>query len=99
VTIYEMTKNLPAFKRYCRREVNGKSPSMAEILAKHRKRRRADFAKYCKRRGPLSVLGEYTTGYASYSQYGPIETLIMQRINGEFVSTSPNRDEEKEKAA
>ncbi len=64
MTIYEMTKDLPAFKSYSKRRINGKSKSMVKILADARKKQASAFKAFCRPRGLLSILvdNEYTTG-------------------------------------
>jgi hypothetical protein len=64
MSVYEMTKDLPAFKSYSKRRINGKSKTMEQILADLRKKRMAEFRAFCKPRGLLSILkeNEYTTG-------------------------------------
>jgi hypothetical protein len=86
MTFLEMTRGSPGFKAYCRRRFTTKRLTHEQRFAKAQKARAADFRKFCKPRGLLSVLGEYESGAG--------ETLIMRKVNGEFISSAPYREDE-----
>jgi len=86
MTFLEMTRGSPGFKAYCRRRFTTKRLTHEQRFERAQKARAADFRKYCKPRGINSVCGEYESGAG--------ETLIMRKVNGEFVSTMPYREDE-----
>ena len=65
-SIYEMTKDLPAFKSFCRRRSTVKRESWETTFAKLRKKRASEFKSFCKPKGINSILkeNEFTTGYS-----------------------------------
>jgi len=75
MTVLEMTKNIPAFKAYCKRRINGRSKTIEQILTDNSKATNADIRKSMKRRGLLSILkeNEYLTSCGDVSVRARIE--------------------------
>ena len=75
MTVLEMTKDIPAFKAFCKRRINGKSKTIEQILAENSKATNADIRKFMKRRGLLSVLkeNEYLTSCGDVSVQARLE--------------------------
>lgn len=77
MTILDMVKDQPSFKRFCARKINGKRNKP--------KRFRVPIPKP---KGALSVLGEYTSGRRiKHYGYACDERLMLKKISGEFVSS------------
>ena len=104
MSIYEMVKNDPRFKAYCRRRSTVPMKTLAQRFEAGRKARKAELAAFCKRRGMLSILkeNEYTTGGMSNLRYCEVATVAkISKVNGEFVSVviNPSIEEIPDEAA
>ena len=62
--MYDWVKDNPKFKAFCRRRINGSTPTTQERHKAARKAREAEFRAFCKPKGMWSILesGNYTTG-------------------------------------
>lgn len=93
-SIYEMTKDLPAFKSFCRRRSTVKRETWEQTFAKLRKKRASEFKSFCKPKGINSILkdNEFTTGFESET-YG-IERAKLMKVKGEFTCEIQGMNEE-----
>lgn len=93
-SIFEMTKDLPAFKSFCRRRSTVKRETWEQTFAKLRKKRASEFRSFCKPKGINSILkdNEFTTGFESET-YG-WERAKLTKVKGEFVCEIQGMDEE-----
>ncbi len=84
-SIYEMTKDLPAFKSFCRRRSIVKRESWDKTWQRLRKKRASEFKSFCRPKGINSILrdNEFTTGYES--EIGGIERATIIKVKGEFI--------------
>jgi hypothetical protein len=77
MTMYEMVKDDPKFKAFCRRKVNGTAPRKTKFKVP-----------IPKRLSIYSVLGDYTTG--RLVRGGDWETLRMRKVGPyQFESENP----------
>jgi len=98
MSLYEMLKDKPAFKAYCRRRSTQKRKTRDQWWSDLQKKRAADFKSFCKPRGLLSILkeNEYWTG-GSTKQTEPTVAQLKKQGN-EFISVIINPPTVKEPA-
>jgi hypothetical protein len=94
MTIYEMVKDKPGFKAFCKRRSTARRLTSAERFKAAQKKFQSEFRAFCRRRGVLSILkeNEYTTGH----EYDRAQ--LKREKSGEFISvmvyvTTPKTDE------
>jgi len=85
MTLLEMTQKSRGFKAFCRRKLTVKVLSPTERRKLAYKAFQKDFKRFCKPRGPLSVLkeNEYSTGAGP--SHEPVKARLFKQ-NGEFTS-------------
>jgi len=84
-SLYEMLKDKPSFKAYCRRRSTQRRKTREETIADWRKKRAADFKAFCRPRGMLSILkdNEYWTG----GSWGDTPLIaVLKKQGDEFIS-------------
>jgi hypothetical protein len=98
MSFYEMLKDKPAFKAYCRRRSTQKRKTRDEWWSDLQKKRAAEFRSFCKPRGMLSILkeNEYWTGALTDNSEPTVAQLKKQ--GGEFISVIINPPTVKEPA-
>jgi len=84
-SLYEILKDKPSFKAYCRRRSTQRRKTREEMIADWRKKRAADFKAFCRPRGILSILkdNEYWTG----GSWGDTPLIaVLKKQGNEFIS-------------